>query len=151
MHVEDHPLDSYDFEGIIAAGEYGAGDVVLWDWGTWALAEGDDPMAEIAGAGCTSRCTARSCGAASPSSAPATVAAATSGCCSSSTTTTQCPAGTRGLAPFGEVRSHNDEVRDASAAGWTGRADWAAPTDDEHELADRLRRPARPAEQRDRR
>ena len=48
MHVEDHPLDYYDFEGVIAAGEYGGGDVIVWDWGRWALAEGDDPLEEIA-------------------------------------------------------------------------------------------------------
>src|SRR6186997_3142275 len=47
MHVEDHPLDYYDFEGVIASGEYGAGDVVVWDWGVWALAEGTDPLEEI--------------------------------------------------------------------------------------------------------
>jgi bifunctional non-homologous end joining protein LigD len=51
MHVEDHPLDYFDFEGVIAAGEYGAGDVIVWDWGTWALAEGDDPISEIAAGG----------------------------------------------------------------------------------------------------
>ncbi len=33
---------------MIAAGEYGGGDVIVWDWGTWALAEGDDALAEIA-------------------------------------------------------------------------------------------------------
>ena len=48
VHVEDHPLDYYDFEGVIAAGEYGGGDVIVWDWGTWELVEGDDPLAAIA-------------------------------------------------------------------------------------------------------
>ena len=43
VHVEDHPLDYFDFEGVIPAGEYGGGDVIVWDWGTWALADGDDP------------------------------------------------------------------------------------------------------------
>ena len=47
VHVEDHPLDYFDFEGVIPAGEYGGGDVIVWDWGTWALAEADDPLAAI--------------------------------------------------------------------------------------------------------
>jgi bifunctional non-homologous end joining protein LigD len=48
MHVEDHPYDYRTFEGIIPAGNYGAGEVIVWDQGTYALAEGDDPVAEIA-------------------------------------------------------------------------------------------------------
>jgi bifunctional non-homologous end joining protein LigD len=49
MHVEDHPLDYRDFEGNIPQGQYGAGSVIVWDKGTYALAEGDDPATEIAG------------------------------------------------------------------------------------------------------
>jgi bifunctional non-homologous end joining protein LigD len=48
MHVEDHPYDYRDFEGIIPKGNYGAGDVIVWDRGTYRLAEGTDPVAEIA-------------------------------------------------------------------------------------------------------
>ena len=47
VHVEDHPLDYFDFEGVIPAGEYGGGDVIVWDWGTWELADGDDPIAAV--------------------------------------------------------------------------------------------------------
>src|SRR3972149_3529868 len=40
MAVEDHPLAYADFEGVIPAGEYGGGTVMLWDEGTWAPVPG---------------------------------------------------------------------------------------------------------------
>ncbi|MGD2070753.1 MAG: non-homologous end-joining DNA ligase [Gemmatimonadota bacterium] len=35
MHVEPHPLDYAEFEGVIPEGEYGAGPSIVWDKGVW--------------------------------------------------------------------------------------------------------------------
>jgi bifunctional non-homologous end joining protein LigD len=40
MAVEDHPLDYRTFEGNIPAGNYGAGTVMIWDEGTYTVADG---------------------------------------------------------------------------------------------------------------
>jgi bifunctional non-homologous end joining protein LigD len=39
MHVEPHPLDYGEFEGVIPDGEYGAGPSIVWDKGTWVPLE----------------------------------------------------------------------------------------------------------------
>ena len=38
--TEDHPLEYADFEGVIPAGNYGAGTVMVWDQGVWEPLEG---------------------------------------------------------------------------------------------------------------
>ncbi|MGQ0764422.1 MAG: DNA ligase D [Gemmatimonadota bacterium] len=39
VRVEDHPLEYGDFEGVIPAGNYGAGGVIVWDRGEWVAIE----------------------------------------------------------------------------------------------------------------
>jgi bifunctional non-homologous end joining protein LigD len=48
FHVEDHPLEYIDFEGVIPSGQYGGGDVIVWDAGTWQLDKTADPAAAVA-------------------------------------------------------------------------------------------------------
>ena len=47
VHVEDHPLDYANFEGVIPAGQYGGGTVMVWDKGTWECL-GGDPREDLA-------------------------------------------------------------------------------------------------------
>src|SRR3954465_1310158 len=40
VQTEDHPFDYASSEGIIPAGEYGAGEVIVWDCGVYSPDEG---------------------------------------------------------------------------------------------------------------
>ena len=86
MRTEDHPIEYLDFEGVIPRGEYGGGDVIVWDWGTWEPEETSDPAAALEeGRAEVPRSTASASAAASRSCAPAagsvTTTTARSGCC----------------------------------------------------------------------
>ena len=43
--VEDHPIEYANFEGIIPKGHYGAGEVIVWDKGTWEPV--GDPLKDL--------------------------------------------------------------------------------------------------------
>jgi bifunctional non-homologous end joining protein LigD len=45
VHVEDHPLEYADFEGVIPPDNYGAGAVIVWDRGRYRTFK-DDPLEE---------------------------------------------------------------------------------------------------------
>lgn len=48
VQVEDHPLEYAEFEGVIPRGEYGGGDVIVWDHGTWEAVDTEDPEQALA-------------------------------------------------------------------------------------------------------
>src|SRR5581483_3624390 len=43
METEDHPIDYGGFEGVIPKGNYGAGNVIIWDKGTYEMVDPDTP------------------------------------------------------------------------------------------------------------
>ena len=56
VHTEDHPLEYATFEGSIPKGEYGGGEVIVWDSGTYEAEKFRDPPTTKGRS--SSRCTA---------------------------------------------------------------------------------------------
>jgi bifunctional non-homologous end joining protein LigD len=139
VHVEDHPLDYFDFEGVIPEGEYGGGDVIVWDWGTWDHAGDGDPAAALAqgdlhvdlhGEKLQGRFALVRRGRPGDREQWLLIHK-------------HDDAAVRGWEAEEHLRSvksgrTNDEVKAAPPATWTGRASWAPPTTDELEALDAL-------------
>ena len=49
VHVEDHPVEYADFEGIIPPDNYGAGSVIVWDRGQYRLTKAGEPVEQLEG------------------------------------------------------------------------------------------------------
>ncbi|MGQ0571197.1 MAG: DNA ligase D [Armatimonadota bacterium] len=48
VHVEDHPIEYANFEGVIPPDNYGAGSVIVWDQGTYQDVKEGDPLEHLA-------------------------------------------------------------------------------------------------------
>ena len=48
VRTEDHPLDYAKFEGVIPPGQYGAGSVMVWDFGKYKSPEDRPPEEQLA-------------------------------------------------------------------------------------------------------
>ena len=131
VHVEDHPIEYFDFEGVIPAKQYGAGDVIVWDWGTWepeaptldgrqGVRDGELKFRlhgqKLKGRFTIVRTSRR------PGSAPAPrsrTTRASSGCSSTSATSTAWPTGTPRTHPQSvKTGRTNDEVKANRDAVW---------------------------------
>ncbi|WP_040774134.1 ATP-dependent DNA ligase [Nocardia pneumoniae] len=57
VHTEDHPLEYLDFHGAIPKGEYGAGEMTIWDSGTYDTEKwrDDEVIVQFHGARLTGR------------------------------------------------------------------------------------------------
>jgi bifunctional non-homologous end joining protein LigD len=44
IQTEDHPYEYGTFEGVIPRGEYGGGEVIVWDAGTYTIVQNDVPL-----------------------------------------------------------------------------------------------------------
>src|SRR5262245_1844480 len=49
VHVEDHPIEYADFEGVIPPDNYGAGSVIVWDRGQYGSVKPGDPVEQLEG------------------------------------------------------------------------------------------------------
>jgi bifunctional non-homologous end joining protein LigD len=140
VHVEDHPLDYFDFEGVIPAGEYGGGDVIVWDWGTWTPADGKDPQKAIAAGNLHFDLHGEKLG-----GRFVLVRRARDGREQWLLLHKHDEQAVAGWDPEAHPRSvksgrTNDEVKAAPAASWSSQASWTAPSPDELAALDAIRR-----------